>query len=107
MGFELYKPLGVIQFDEASAYAGAEVTVRLNVPEAEFRAFVGAQDAEAEWQWFREKALVSWNLTDNEEPIPLDADVPTNFRLGVMRAWLGEARGIPAPLARRSPAGAP
>lgn len=106
MGFELYKPQGQIEFDEG-AFAGAEVIVRLNVPESQFRAFVDSADGNAEWQWFREHVLVSWNLTDNDQPIPLDAEVPANFRMGVMRAWLSEARGIPAPLARRSPAGAP
>lgn len=118
-GFDLYAVQGTVRFGEETNYPGAEFVVRLNPTRMQYETFLalgetlGETDEEREadtpgdrqWAWFRENALISWNLEAHGQPValteePLMAGWP-QLRLAVMRAWVGRIGEVPRPLARR------
>src|SRR3990167_7258233 len=96
-------------------YAGAEITVRLNVP---LGVFIEAEKVQRSQDWsafldyFVEHVIREWNLEDREgNPIPANkeglAQVPIDFLMQVISEWSQAVAGISAPLGFASSNGKP
>jgi len=96
-------------------YAGAEITVRLNVPLVVFmeaEKVQRSQDWSAFLDYFIEHVIRAWNLDDREgKPIPVSkeglAKLPIDFLMQVISEWSQAVAGINAPLGSASSNGKP
>ena len=96
-------------------YAGAEITVRLNVPLVVFmeaEKVQRSQDWSAFLDYFIEHVIREWNLDDSEgKPIPVSkeglAKLPIDFLMQVISEWSQAVAGINAPLGSASSNGKP
>lgn len=109
MGFNLYATEVTLDFSK-TRYAGAEVTLRPDVPWSKYLEFAGIKGLDDEVKWLQGNALVRWNLEDADgQPIPIDGDltdVPVAFRRALVGAFI-TAVGEPnlAPLGAPSTSG--
>lgn len=96
-------------------YAGAEITVRLNVP---LEVFLEAEKVQRSHDWsgfldyFVEHVIREWNIDDNTgKPIPVSkeglAQVPIDFLMAVITAWTEAIAGLNGPLGSPSSNGTP
>lgn len=118
MGFKAPKKVFRLTFED-SDYAGLVVLVRaasvgdmLDVQEIQDSVEGGmtSQVAADTFEMFA-KALVEWNLTDDDDqPVPTTLDglrgLDVDFLAFIIRAWAAQQTGIPGPLAEGSTSGA-
>lgn len=100
-----------------TAYAGAEIVVRISVPlgvyfriDEALRGLDSPDGIDTAIGLFVAEGLVSWNLADRHGPIPPTAEgmrdhlEPTVIG-GIIRAWVDEVGNVPRPLPSTSPDG--
>lgn len=109
MGFKIPERTAVLTF-KGSAYEGAEVRVRLNVPLQVFFDLASQEGLQA-FQPFGDAVLSSWNLETAEgRPIPATGKgmltLPLDFGLWLIRAWVKEVSTLSTPLVEPSDNGA-
>lgn len=102
LGFDLYASTGVITFAN-TRFKGAEVTVRLDMPLADFEAHDAIEDEAGRLKWFVEHALVSWNIEVKGQPVPVTPEaylaLPRQFTARVHREWMRLVNDPDIPLA--------
>lgn len=96
---------------EDPEYEGLEVVTR-RVPLETFLRLARLQDSSGIDEVaglindFAEAALVSWNLEQNGEPIPVTAEAfrsqDFEFAMVIIRAWLNAVAAVPVPLDKPS-----
>jgi hypothetical protein len=110
--FKLGSNVAKLTFED-TVYAGAEVTVRLDLPMRlflELERVQADQGAQAALQEMAKQVLLSWNLDDAAgNPIPCDAtgilEVPPALAMAIMEGWRDAVSGVPAPLGEQSRSG--
>ena len=109
--FRLPERTKTFTFDDGE-WAGAEIVCRLSPVRLADVIEMGSEQTVGELisSWAK-IALVSWNLAlPDGNPIPCDVDglgyLPLATQMALVDAWLEEVNRIPAPLPRRSSAGA-
>jgi hypothetical protein len=111
-GFRLQRRLARLTFIGNAKLEGAEVMVRINVSVADVLALQEMsmsqepQDQIATLKLFGEKMLVSWNLEDENGPIPLDMTrIPAEEAALIISGWVEALGKVPGPLVPKSPDG--
>lgn len=107
MGWKAQPKTYVLRFEDPK-YEGLEVKTR-SLPLGDFLSYDDMSATEG-FEWFAEKVLVSWNITDdNDEPVPCTRDGLFAQDLELVRdlieAWKDAVIGVAAPLEKPSPAG--
>ncbi len=102
MGFN---PFTAVKFTfEGSRFAGAEITMNLDIPLGDVIGYPTEPKTKLadQWQWFQAHALISWNLEDRKgEPIPIEAPVeklPRALISLVMQKWFEAVVDTSTPL---------
>lgn len=100
MGFDLSTNTVLLDFT-GTRYAGAHVRARIDMPYSDVMAFNECPDLLAEWAWFRDNALVEWDLQIKGADVPIGADVndlPRTFVRQLIRGWSAAVLGLADPL---------
>ena len=88
---------------EDTSWAGTEVTVRDDLTIGEVQRFM-TQDEETLMAW-ADDVLMDWNLTDDGEEVPANAEgmeqVPLVLGLNLLAEWQLQIAGEDTPLGRR------
>lgn len=108
MGFDLYANTGVLTF-EGTRFKGAEVTVRLDMPLADYLAHDECETEDERLAWFAKHALVKWNIEQKGkavEPTPeAFCAMPRQFSVRVHREWMKLVNDPDIPFEQPSPDG--
>ena len=111
MGYKLPKRTAHVAFEEGHAFHGLEVELSLSVPLATTFELArlgknAREDAEPFIRAFAQHVLVSWNVEDDNGPVPATPDgvvgaLTQDVLLELFEQWK-DAQGVSAPLEQPS-----